>query len=270
MRRLGLRWMTGLAWTIIAACGSPAATPTRPPAELPVEEIEGPVAPPKPEIAANPHDLRAAGDYYYRAHELGQARWFYRACSKIAEGQLQAACQWGRGATYVVEGRQQADEEQRRYGLRSRPLIRCTQGSYEFEYGLRALREAYRTHATARRALVLAALYEELGSECPPKDCPPLPFDWHRRDGEHEVLGSGLEGSSRERVFACFRNPSEYSSETWSYWRGSCTAQDDPTAPQIKTTVRLHFEDDIVVRVTHERTVHTQDCGLRTTYDANR
>jgi hypothetical protein len=180
------------------------------------------------------------------------------------------------------------------------------------------LRLAHRIHSTARRALVMAALYEELGFdaealsayeqalsldpddlnapraiarlrsrgphppcpkcalmrnwECQPQDCPDLPFGWHRRDGEHEVLGSGLEGSSRERVFACFGEPAEFSSDTWMYWQGKCiqtSAQADPNTSthSVLNSVRLHFDGDIVDRVTHERTIGAHGCGrLLTTY----
>ncbi|MFO7561133.1 MAG: hypothetical protein R6X02_00715 [Enhygromyxa sp.] len=274
-------------------------------AEIPVEEIEVPVAPPgsrvvdatgRPWLGADPLELRAAGDYYYRTGELTRAREFYAGCSGAAEGELRAACQWAIGATFVAAARQQAVEDLRyeqELGLAPRPPgpRECTPAFETFQFALSMLRIAQRSHSTARRALVIAALYEELGSdaealsfyeqalilapddpklpaaiarlrsreprprsECRPRDCPSLPFGWHRRSGEYEILGSELEGSSRERVFACFGKPANFSRDTWSYWQVSCTQG-------VVTTVRLHFAADTVVRVTHERTPRTRDCG---------
>jgi tetratricopeptide (TPR) repeat protein len=321
MRQLGPRWRIGLAWAVIVACAEPAASPTRSPAPADdaVEEIEGPVAPPGPRVVdatgelrfdADPHEMRAAGDYYYRSGDLTRAHWCYTACSARADGLLEAACQWAVGATLVTRARQLADEHvehEQALGLQPRrpAAPECTPGYYEFGRALGLLRMAYRSQATARRARIIAAVYEEIGldgaalnfyeqalaldpndsniaraiaelhsrgphpacpkcfatprTECRPRDCPTLPFGWHRREGELEVLGSGLEGSSRARVFDCFGEPASFSSDTWNYWQGQCR-------PSVVTTVRLHFDDDIVDRVTHERTVDARDrdCGLVT------
>jgi hypothetical protein len=99
-------------------------------------------------------------------------------------------------------------------------------------------------------------------------DCPALPFGWHHRNGEFEVLGSGIEGSTRARVLACFGEPPEgAASDTWLYWRGQCKGGEPGISPHmVITTVRLHFDGDEVVRVTHERSIRARDCMLEVTY----
>lgn len=100
------------------------------------------------------------------------------------------------------------------------------------------------------------------------EDCPALPFGWHHRNGEFEVLGSGIEGSSRARVLACFGEPAKGSaSDTWLYWRGQCKGGEPGTSSHmVMMTVRLHFDGDEVVRVTHERAIEVRDCILEATY----
>lgn len=258
--------MVPLAWALFAACGSPAATPAHSPApaQLAVEEIEGEVAAPGPQLGATAEQQRAAGDYYYRTGELARAREHYAACSGGADGELRAACQWAIGATLVAEARRQVDKDvelEQQLGLRPRPR-ECTPAFEGLVFALSVLRIAHRGHPTQRRAQVIASLEHELGVnvECRPPECPKLPYGWHRRSGEHEVHGSGLEGSSRDRIFACFGEPAEFSSDTWIYWQRSC---DSSTEQSVETTVRLHFTADLVDRVTHERTVMAGACTLQ-------
>jgi hypothetical protein len=80
------------------------------------------------------------------------------------------------------------------------------------------------------------------------------------------VLGSGLAGSSRGRVFACFGEPRNVSSDTWLYARTSCTTPPvRGTAQNVVNEVRLYFEGDVVERVTHERTIEDRECVLGST-----
>ncbi|MEZ4426803.1 MAG: hypothetical protein R3A51_03820 [Nannocystaceae bacterium] len=262
---------------------------------------------------AAPKELRSAGDYYYRVSEFDRAYSLYMDCFGEADGELRAACLRAAGAALVALEREQLDEDRareralhRRLGL-SAALRACSSTAPGVVGALATLRLAFRLHATARRALVIAALYEQGGSDveatryyerarslapedpipsqalarlragernseqrpaseaCQPRGCPELPFGWFRRSGEREVLGSGIEGSSRDRAFACFGEPSEVTAETWVYWRGTCQQTPGPeergASRRIVTTVRLHFDGDVVERVTHERVVEDRDRG---------
>jgi tetratricopeptide (TPR) repeat protein len=99
------------------------------------------------------------------------------------------------------------------------------------------------------------------GVESAPRDCPTLPFEWHRRTGELIVVGSELEGSERERVLACFGEPRESTAGTWIYEQSSCT-ESLGEARRVTNKVRLHFEGDVVEAVTHERIIEDADCAL--------
>lgn len=324
MRWRGSRWTIASAFAAALACASPTPSSTRTPtaADIPIEEIEGPVAPPGPRVVdatgarqpgAKPHELRTAGDYYYRANEFDRAYSLYMACFGSADGELRAACLWAAGATLVILEHEQVKEDRarerelrRRLGL-SAARRECSSALPGLGGALSTLRLAYRLHSTARRALVIAALYESEGVDvealrfyerarslapndpipsraiaqlrggeassdghspgevCQPRDCPELPFGWHHRSGDLEVLGSGLEGSSRDRTFACFGEPREVSGDSWVYSRSTCQQTSEPSEPgtsqHIVTTIRLHFEGDIVERVTHERVVEDRDRG---------
>jgi tetratricopeptide (TPR) repeat protein len=301
MRRPGRISTIGSAWAVLVAC-APTPPPTRSPGSLepiPVEEIEGPIAPPGAGIE-DALELRTAGDYYYRSGEISRAKEFYAACIAVAEGPLWAACVWALGATNVADARQQEVDDLRHeqeLGLRPRPRgpRECTPAHERLDSAFPMLRLAHGRHPTLRRALVIAALYEEYGddvealrfyeraqtldaddpeltrtiarlrsheprrhAECDPPDCPDLPFGWHHREGEIDVLGSGLEGMSRERAFTCFSSPASFSPDIWSYWQRRCG--------QASITLRLHFVDDVIVRVTHERAPDPRDCSGSTTF----
>jgi tetratricopeptide (TPR) repeat protein len=270
-----------------------------------VDEIVGVVA--HPGSGTSPIELRAAGDFFYRAGNLDDAWDSYRACSSDADGQLRAACHWGMGAVRVASTRRTIAKkglhEDESCIRRDPPApLECTEEAQWFDTAMSMLRLAHRRHPTARRAFVIGTLYEELGDDaeaskfyeqalaidpdddrlsraavrlrsrgprpacpsCPPqagvefrpRDCPTLPFDWHRRTGELEVVGSEIEGETRERVLACFGEPRKASADVWSYEDHSCTKSRWAET----TTVRLHFEGDVVDTVTHERVIHDRTC----------
>jgi tetratricopeptide (TPR) repeat protein len=288
-------------------------------AVITVDEITDPVTPPGPQVidasgqrqlGASPLELRAAGDFYYRAGELDRAEEFYRACHSDTDGELRAACLWAMGAVLIARTQAQVAEglhEAEGCVRRDPPApLECTEEARWLENDLGVLRVAYRGHPTPRRALVIGTLYEQLGDdaealrfylrglgidpnhrqlaqavarlrsrgprpECPecspqpgvevrPRDCPSLPFDWHRRTGELAIVGSELEGSSRERILACFGEPRGSSLDVWSYRSSSCTPAND--GRMVTVTVRLRFEGDAVVAVTHERVIEDRACDL--------
>ena len=134
---------------------------------------------------------------------------------------------------------------------------------HEFERATTVLGLAQRLDPTTRRADILAQLDERLAvcgdcqaSDCRPSNCPELPYGWHRRHAELEVLGSGLEGLSRERVHACFGAPASFTDDTWLYWRGICGR-----TRIVRTTIRLRFDAGRVDRITHERRTELGSCG---------
>jgi tetratricopeptide (TPR) repeat protein len=287
-----------------------------PEAALAVDEITDPVTPPgprvidaagKPQPHASPLELRAGGHFYYRSGALDHAYELYEACFAAADGELRAACLWGMGAVRIAEAQRSVAEglhEDEGCVRRNPPApLECTIEAQQFEWGLVLLRLANRGDPTARRALVIGTIYEQLGNDaealhfyqqglvaepqhsnlaqavaqlrargprpkCPecmpqpgvqwrPRDCPSLPFDWHRRTGELAIVGSELEGVSRDRILACFGEPHEAALDTWSYVRRSCTE----TGARERFRVRLRFESDVVVAVTHERTIEERQCS---------
>jgi hypothetical protein len=106
--------------------------------------------------------------------------------------------------------------------------------------------------------------------ECPaqpgvivtPPDCPEMPFGWHRQTGEHVILGSELVGKTRNYIFACFGSSSR-TSNVWSYTQERCQSgfrSCKGASGTVSNTVSLRFENDVVVEVSHSRSVKDGAC----------
>lgn len=301
-------------WLALVACSSatttttaPTTTPTtasplapadlQPPGPELVDEYD------RPSLAADPRELRAAGEYYARAGELARARGFFSACASAAEQTaLRGECQWQVGLMLVAQGRQRDASDrarERELGIqRAPPRRECLVLSSEHAAALAVLRTAQKIDPTASRARFIAERYDEFGRDaeairfyrwaelldpddprhradverlrargvappsaqagCRPQGCPELPLDWFRTFGEHEVRGSGLEGSSRERVFDCFGGPLRFTGDTWSYGGFRCRSIKNAT----EYSVQIHFDGDVVDRVTHVRGAHPRGCPM--------
>ncbi len=252
----------------------------------------------RPSLAADPRDLQAAGNDYAAAGELALAHEFYKACATVSEGDLRSDCQWSIGLILVTTGRQHDKhnlEHMRELGIKH-PSHKCIGLSYAFNGALSVLRIAHRSRPTAGRAKFIGDRYDELGNKkealrfykqaatlnpddrtlltaiaelhksaptsvtCRPQDCSSLPFDQSRRGDEREVVVPGLEGRSRERIYACFAEPRQFTQNRWSYRQIECASP----LRAVARTVHIYFDGDNVERVTVELNRDPHGCQMFT------